>query len=158
MAGNSVRAAIAVATSVILCAGCAAGPSTSASPAASYNITAVDGVTVQGEGQQRQGGSGAAISGVVSVDSSGCWNLQGKTGEAMDLVWPAGTRWVSDAHDAVRLSTGTEVRSGANLEGPGGIAEGEARSTLSVSPDVTCLGTDTVTFVALGNPTQITAS
>jgi len=157
MVGKLVRAGLIAVTASVLCS-CASSADPTATATLRYQITTVDGVTVQGEGQQKQGGSGALISGVVELDSAGCWKLKATTGESFDLVWPAGTRWSSPDRVAVRLSTGMVVRSGVSLKGPGGVTERQPRSSISVAPDVACLGSETTTYIALGKPAEITTS
>jgi hypothetical protein len=102
-------------------------------------------------------GSTAAVEGVTSVDDRGCWTVEIPGYKTYSVVWPAFTRWDGTDHRAVRLVTGTVIRSGEYLKGAGGYTEDVQRSTRNIDPAVTCLGVGSITYVALGDPGNISS-
>lgn len=159
MTGNS-KAGAAMAGAVltaILCSACAGVgssiPTKTAPPGGSYGITMVDGLVAV----TTSSGATAAVEGVTSVDERGCWTLKIPGYKTFSVVWPAFTRWDGTDHRAVRLVTGTVIRSGEYLKGGGGLTEDVQRSTLNIDPVVTCLGNGSVTYFALGDPAQISS-
>ena len=140
----------------ILCGGCAGnrgiGP-TKTAPGGSYGITMLDGFLVV----TSSSGATAAVEGVTSVDERGCWTLDIPGYKTFSVVWPAFTRWDGTDHRAVRLVTGTVIRSGDYLKGGGGLTEDVPRSTLNIDPAVTCLRNGSISYVGLGDPAQISS-
>ena len=160
MTGNSKVgfAMMSAVLTAILCGGCAgvgrSGPAQTVPPGGSYGITMLDGLLVL----TRPGSAaGAAVVGVTSVDDRGCWSLEVPGNPTYSVVWPAFTKWDGTDHRAVRLVTGTVIRSGEYLKGGGGYTDDVQRSTRNIDPAVTCLGNSSITYVALGDPAQITS-
>ena len=135
------------------CAGDGGNVPTKTAPGGSYGITMLDGLLVV----TSSSGSMAHVEGVTSVDDRGCWSLKIPGYKAFSVVWPAFTRWDGTDHRAVRLVTGTVIRSGEFLKGGGGLTEDVQRSARNIDPAVTCLGDGSITYVALGDPAQITS-
>ena len=158
MTGNS-KVGVAMMSAVmtaILCGGCAGNGGnvpTKTAPDGSYGITMLDGFLVV----TSSSGATAAVEGVTSVDERGCWTLDIPGYKTFSVVWPAFTRWDGTDHRAVRLVTGTVIRSGDYLKGGGGLTEDVPRSTLNIDPAVTCLRNGSISYVGLGDPAQISS-
>ena len=81
--------------------------------------------------------------------------MEGSGSGSYDVVWPAATTWEGSDRRAIRLPGGPSVTSGTRIQSGGGLLEAVDRGSLSIAPDVTCLGTTTVTAAVIADPASV---